>query len=254
MRYRIPHAAVREMTGRARSEAQAAIAQGAHARGPLGTAPIRFELSPTFGSTEQRLDAGRSVVAISEDSDEREYWLHWCDQRLPRKLLRHYIEGTGATLILTAEEMAETRPVLSVARAIGWTDLVDRLVAVARASGAPATRTIDLTGPASATTNGTLANFSVFYHGDVEVRADASWLFTGKLRFFDNWTFDPRAFDRQVGRWWQGEIRTDANVLFGGRAFEVQSEQVPFTQGSDRTLVDLAGSPERAARGARGGR
>ncbi len=252
MRYRIPHSMAAEMTGRASNEAQSGVAEGAHGPGVLGTETIPYQLSPTLGSAEQRLQLSRRSVAQSEDSDEREFWLHWCDQPLARKLLLHYIDGTGATIILTAQEMLACNPVISVARAIGFTNVIDQQVALARASGRPSVISVDLTGPASATTPGTLANFTVYYHGKIEVRRDASWLFSGTMRFFDEWKFDPRSFDRQIGRWWQGEIRTDANVLIAGVPFEVQSKRVPCTQGSDRTLVEWLTGTTDAAGGGRG--
>lgn len=105
--------------------------------------------------------------------------------------------------------------------------MIDQQVALARASGRPSVISVDLTGPASATTPGTLANFTVYYHGKIEVRRDASWLFSGTMRFFDEWKFDPRSFDRQIGRWWQGEIRTDANVLIAGCCLKSRASGCP---------------------------
>jgi hypothetical protein len=88
-------------------------------------------------------------------------------------------------------------------------------------------------GWGGALTNGTLGNFTIHWNGNVEVRRDGTWTFTGNVDFYDFWDFDPKGSGS--GRPWPAEVKVRAaNAFLPGKPFDIYSVKVPASQTSDK--------------------
>lgn len=159
---------------------------------------------------------------------------------LPRKFLRRYIFGPPSppSLILTKQEMVDCNPVIDVNACPAFLKTLQSFPR-GKASGL----SLSIRCPAAALTNGTLGQFTAKMAGALEYRAMDDWSFTGQMSFYDEWDFDPKDF-KTGGRSFQGEIKTRfAHYLLPGSSFVIESEQVPFTQGSSDNSVQWTDKP-----------
>lgn len=161
------------------------------------------------------------------------------DHYLPKKFLRHYVWGKGASLKLTLQEMIDCNPLITLLRSRSFRDL---LVQTTKQSGK--TVPFELGVLAGALTNGTLGQFTARTKGVLVAGSDGTWQTSGTMSFYDEWDFDPKDFSTG-GRSVQGEVKTRiANALLPGQGFEILSEVTAFKQSqSDSTVVWTGGIP-----------
>jgi len=156
---------------------------------------------------------------------ERQWWLSWFSHPLPRKLLNNYMDDTGKAITLTEDEMAATDSIVTLRRS----QLFMEKVAELKAKGGGKAH-VSLTGGAQALLNGTLANFNIFYIGNVCVKPDGSWQFVGTMRWHDVYDFDPKPFG-SASRSIPGEVKVRvADAFLPGMGFAVDSPVVSVSQ------------------------
>ena len=156
---------------------------------------------------------------------ERRAWLSFFDHYIPRMFLNNYMNDTGDPITLTAQQMEDCNPVVTVMRSDAIVAEIQRLAA--QGGG---TATISATGWGGALTNGSLGNFTIHYNGTIHVQQDGSWSFSGTMRFTDYWDFDPKPFGNS-GRSTAGELKTRVGAhMIPGRPFEIDSVTVPVSQ------------------------
>lgn len=159
---------------------------------------------------------------------------------LPKKFLRRYIFGPPSppSLVLTRQEMVDCNPVIDVSACPAFVKTLQSFP-----KGKATGMSLRISCPAAALTNGTLGQFAVKMQGALDYRAMDNWNFTGQMSFYDEWDFDPKDF-KTGGRSFQGEIKTRfAHYLLPGNSFVIESEKVPFTQGSSDDSVQWTDKP-----------
>ncbi len=193
---------------------------------------LAHELAHVVQSSHGAQASGHDSQAISLRRAtwlERRAWLSFFDHYLPRKLLNNYMDDSGAPITLTQTEMADCNPIVDLRRSQAFLTEVARL----RAAGG-GTKAITVSGAGLALTNGTLANFTIYYRGDLSVTRSGDWSFVGTMEFYDYWDFDPKPLGS--GRSLVGEIKTRVGAAaIPGKPFKVHSVVVPVSQTSADT-------------------
>jgi hypothetical protein len=160
---------------------------------------------------------------------------------LPKKLLRHHVWGLGKSLTLSLQEMIDCNPHINLRRSKAFRDVL----AAALASPGKA-MPFELGILSGAMTNGTLGQFTTHTKGTVVAGAGDTWSAQGKMRFHDEWNFDPKDFDTG-GRSVSGELKTRfANAVLPGKSFKITSVLTDFSQAQADATVVWAGGPPRA--------
>jgi hypothetical protein len=222
-------------------------------------------------SAEGLLDAtpgsgggGPAVQQRSATRVERRAWLAFFDHYMPRLFLNNYMDDAGAAVTMTQKQMQDCNPMVDIRRSAAFMAQIARLQA---AGGG--TEAVKCNGWGGALTNGTLGNFTIHWNGNVEVRKDGTWTFTGTVDFYDFWDFDPKGSGS--GRPWPAEVKVRvANTFLPGKPFDIFSERVAASQtsidtqatwpssiahvgdragrtGADMVVGDVAGGPEVGA-------
>ena len=180
---------------------------------------------------------------------ERRAWLSFFDQYLARKFLNNYMDDTSTPITLTEQEMIDVNPIINIRRSPGFATELAALQAQVKASNAagtpaPAVKSIEVSGPGQAMTNGTLGNFTIYYKGLLTVNPDGNWVFSGSMEFYDVWDFDPKPFGTS-GRSPAGEVKTRVAATFlPGKPFEIFSVPSMCVQtGSDARAAWAGGAP-----------
>lgn len=211
--------------------------------------PIAVDLACEVVRQELRklgndLEAQLALIArLPEDLRNRvayEFFASFFDHYLPKKLVRHYVYGRGATLTLTKQEMVDCNPYITLLRSKAFRALLSS--SLASGSGSNFKQGV----LAGALTNGSLGQFTANVEGHLTVQSDGSWTASGKMSFYDEWDFDPKDFSTG-GRSFQGEMKTRfAHYTLPGRGFKIQSEKVEFSQDQDSTSVQWVGGVPKA--------
>jgi hypothetical protein len=160
------------------------------------------------------------------------------------KLVRHYVSGGGAVLVLTPQDMQDCLPSINLfsggfpAISTARNTQLNILNAGPSRAG-PALPGVQLNdqGLAGSGSRAGLGTFTAIVVGTLTTtpaRAAAFTDFTGTVQFKDYWDFDPKPFQSmagQSGRTAVGEILTEvlAAGLFG-QPFDVTSAQAPIHQ------------------------
>jgi hypothetical protein len=166
---------------------------------------------------------------------ERRAWLSFFDHYLPRKFLNHYMDDTGTALNLTQQEMIDCNPIVDLRRSPAFRK---ELAALQQAGGG--SRRISRSGWGGALTNGTLGNFTIYYDGQLTVKATGNWNFQGTMHFYDYWDFDPKGSGS--GRPLPAELKVRiAAVALPGQPFAINSVSVPVSQTATDTRATWAG-------------
>jgi hypothetical protein len=203
-------------------------------------------VSDAAGAVSDAVSSTVSDAADAIDRAERSFWLGFYDHYLPRKFINHYMDGSGDTITLTQQEMIDTYPGgLDIKKMKGFSNIVQKLKK--KNCDVECCRDIYAIYDAHASQHGTLGRFSAHNEGKLCVRSSGEWTFTGKMKFKDEWNFDPqplfKANDQGTMRSPGGEIKTRAaNMLLRGKAFKIDSVWVDATQKSGQDQIQWAGS------------
>ncbi|MBN1984442.1 MAG: DUF4157 domain-containing protein, partial [Chitinivibrionales bacterium] len=176
---------------------------------------------------------------------ERRAWLAFFDHYLPRKFLNNYMDDTGNPITLTRQEMIDCNAVVDIRRSGGFRTELAQLTAAGGGSAV-----IDVSGWAGAMTNGTLGNFTIYYHGTLTVNPNGTWTFNGTMTFYDYWDFNTGGANRPL----PAEIKVRvANAFLPGQPFHIYSVPVQVSQSNADNQVQWNARtprhvPDRAAR------
>ena len=190
------------------------------------------------------VDAALAYIDSLPDRIKRQvaydFFASFFDHYLPKKLLRQYVWGQGAELVLSEQEMIDCNPYINVMNCKAFQETLKD----ASGRNAPSQIDVDITCPAAAMTNGTLGQFSVKMHATLDYRAADDWGLVGTMSFYDKWDFDPKDFSTG-GRSVQGELKTRfAHHTLPGEGFKITSKETDFTQAaSDPMVVWKGGTP-----------
>lgn len=193
---------------------------------------VRGESAEALLDTHARgTSAGPAVQRRAATFLERRAWLAFFDHYMPRMFLNHYMDDTGAPITMTQQQMQDCNPIVDIRRSPAFMQQVARIQA---AGGG--TEAVRCNGWGGALTNGTLGNFTIHWLGNVEVRRDGSWTFSGTVDFYDFWDFDPKGSGS--GRPWPAEVKVRvANAFLPGRPFPIHSVAVPASQISSNSAA-----------------
>lgn len=154
---------------------------------------------------------------------------------LGEKLIHNYAYGNEKPYVLSENEMKETVP-----RAIGiqgstksendrWNNLINGM------ENGESTA-IKWSYEAGAQQNGTLGNFTINAQGIVTKNDKGDWSFSGVMRFYDYWDFDPKpSGERNPVA--ETKVRFAKDYL-PGKPYDVNSEYVPVKQSSSQNTFD----------------
>jgi len=155
---------------------------------------------------------------------------------LAKKLLNHYMDGTGTPITLTEDEMVGVGARVDIRRDPAFAPYISQL----HEGGA------DVNVPMAevflrATTGGTLGRFFGVFQGKIHGTSSSDWTFTGTMRFSDTWDFDPQDWNFPNTRSYDPNKRepvAEYQVRFAdwylpGKDFDVDSVAVPVSQGAN---------------------
>ena len=179
---------------------------------------------------------------------EKAFWrvgtgLFGNNSNLAKKLLKHFMDASGETLILTKDEMSDVQPHLDIREGTGWSEYIQQL----HRGGPVKVKNMWIKG--SALEPGTLGQFYGIVDGTF-CGDSVHWLFFGKVRYLDYWDFTlgtPKDVpmppipnnpmwenDRTQSGTWKADV---AHQNMPGKGFIVKSKKVGVS--ADATHPDL---------------